>query len=77
MSKPAIKRVRKVLSTDAIDKVLLKMAAKPYDKILKQIESGKKRLDQERRTALDLGTKILDKAKKVRDSLMANSKNQN
>lgn len=67
-------RIRKVVQIDALDQVLLNMTAKPYDKILKQIEVGKKRLDEERRLALQLGIRILNKAKKVRDSLIHSAK---
>lgn len=70
----ASKRVRKVLQVDVLDKILLEMAKKPYSKIIGQIELGKKRLNEERRLALQLGTRILSKAKKVRDSLMNSAK---
>ncbi len=59
-----------MLQIDSLDQILLNMAAKPYDQILKRIEASKKRLNEERRLALKLGTRILNKAKRVRDSLM-------
>jgi hypothetical protein len=65
------KRVRKLVHVEALDQILLAMAAKPYDQILKKIELGKKRLNEERRIALQLGTRILNRAKKVRDSLIS------
>jgi len=64
------KSLSKVLHVDRLDKVLLKMAARPYQKILKQIETGKKKLDEDRRMALELGSRILERAKRVRDNLM-------
>jgi len=68
-------RIKKVVQIDALDQILLNMAQKPYDKILKQIEMGKQRINEERRLALKLGMRILNKAKKVRDSLISPSKN--
>ncbi|OFZ18644.1 MAG: hypothetical protein A2Z20_04730 [Bdellovibrionales bacterium RBG_16_40_8] len=67
--------IRKVVRIDALDRVLLSMAAKPYDKILQKIKLGKKRLNDERGLALQIGNRILDKAKKVRDSLINTNKN--
>lgn len=72
--KAAKTRIRKLMRIETIDQILLSMAAKPYDKILKQIQSGKKRINDERKLALQMGTKILNRAKKVRDSLIS-SKN--
>jgi len=82
-SKPVIKAIKSVRKTveksvqrranlrpEVIDQVLLRLAARPYNKIMKQIESGRKRLNDERRIALELGTRILEKAKEVRDSLI-------
>lgn len=73
-AKGAKRRQRRVLRVDALDQILLRMAAKPYEKILKKIEVGKKRISDERRMALLLGSRILNKAKKVRDSLIRASK---
>jgi hypothetical protein len=58
------------LRAEVIDQVILSLAARPYSKIMKQIEIGKKRLNDERRMALELGSRILSKAKEVRDSLI-------
>ena len=75
-AKPRAKKARRQTARrqtqiDVLDQLLLNLAAKPYDKILKQIESGRKRLDEERRIALEVGSRILSKAKKVRDSLIS------
>lgn len=70
----ATRPVRKVEQTDSLDRILLRLSAKPYNEMLKKIESGKKRLDQERRVALELGSRILLKAQKVRDSIMSSTK---
>jgi len=74
-SKPRAKVVKSTgkkaaSKADVIDQVLLRLAARPYGKIMKQIEAGRKRLDSERRMALELGSRILSKAKEVRDSLI-------
>ncbi len=69
-AKPTLKKVTKM---DALDQLLLKMTAKPYNKFLKQIKIGKKKLSDERKLALQLGTRILEKAKEVRDSLMVST----
>jgi hypothetical protein len=76
IKKTAKKRLSRVLQMDAVDRLLLKMAAKPYAKILDQIESGKKRLDEERQVAYQLGSRILTKAKSVRDSLIGVAKSR-
>ena len=55
--------------TEKLDQMLLKLAPGPYGKILKQIQSSKRRIDEERRLALQLGDRILKKVKEVRDSL--------
>lgn len=67
----------KVSKVDALDQLLLKMTAKPYNQILKQIKIGKRKLSDERKLALQIGTRILEKAKEVRDSLMPSSKKNN
>ncbi len=54
---------------EKVDKILLKLAPGPYGKILKQIQSGRRRIDEERRLALQLGGRILEKVREVRDSL--------
>jgi hypothetical protein len=53
-----------------LDQVILDLAAGPYNQILKQIEKSKKKLDQESRVALLLGSRILEKARDVRDQLV-------
>ncbi len=63
-------RMSAKVRADLVDQVLLKLANPPYLKILKQIENGKKRLNEERRLALELGSRILNKAKEVRDTLI-------
>lgn len=75
---PKVKKsaTRRAVQVEALDRVLLKMAAQPYDKILKQIEVGKKKLDEERRLALQVGNRILTKAKEVRDSLIRVSRSR-
>jgi hypothetical protein len=72
--KRAGKRVRRITQIDALDTILLRMASEPYDRILKQIEVGKKRINDERRLALQLGQRILAKARKVRDSIISQPK---
>ncbi|MCB0349658.1 MAG: hypothetical protein KDD38_00650 [Bdellovibrionales bacterium] len=74
VAKAKASRVRKITRIEALDQMLLKLAAKPYDKIIKQIKSSRKRLNEERRLALQVGGQILNKAKKVRDSLISTSK---
>lgn len=69
----ARKLQNKVVRMDALDQLLLKITAKPYNKILKQIKLGKQKLSDERKLALQLGSRILKKAKEVRDSLMSSS----
>ena len=67
--------IRRVVKIEALDQVLLGMAANRYEKILQQIQLGKKRFNDDRKLALQIGNRILDKAKKVRDSLMGPNKN--
>ena len=54
-----------------LDDLILDLASVPYTKILKQIEVGKKRINEERRVALLLGNRILDRAKEVRDQIVS------
>ncbi len=54
---------------EKLDKILLKLAPGPYNQILKQIQSGKRRIDEERQLALQLGGRILEKVNEVRSSL--------
>lgn len=54
---------------EKLDKILLKLAPGPYNQVLKQIQSGKRRIDEERQLALQLGGRILEKVKEVRSSL--------
>lgn len=73
----ATKRLRKSQgngSSDILDKILLAMRQRPYSKLLTQIEVGKKRLSEERKLALELGLRVLSKAREVRDSIMSSSK---
>jgi hypothetical protein len=70
----SVKSMTKILKIEAIDQKLLQMASSKYNKILSQIESGKKRINDERRIALQIGSRILSKAKQVRDSLMTSPK---
>lgn len=67
------KKMMSYSKMDSLDQLLLKVTATPYNKILAQIKIGKKKLSDERKLALRLGTRILAKAKEVRDSLMSSS----
>ncbi len=54
---------------EKLDKMLLKLAPGPYTQILKQIQTSKRRINEERQLALQLGERILAKAKEVRASI--------
>jgi hypothetical protein len=76
--KSAVKAKKKPVVTplkaERADQALLNLANKPYAKLLKQIKKGKALLKEERRLAVDMGLRILTKAKAVRDSLMQRSR---
>lgn len=62
----------KALQLDNLDKLLLKLT--PYEKVRANLKLGQKRLEEERRFALQLGSQILDKAKDVRAQLVKHYK---
>jgi hypothetical protein len=66
-----------VAKLEALDKILLKLAPGPYTQVLKQIETGKRRIGEERKLALEIGARILEKAKEVRDSLITRTRTNN
>lgn len=55
---------------EMIDQILLKLVPHPYSKLLKSIKSGRKRMSEESQLAYELGSRILNKAKDVRDTLI-------
>ncbi len=61
---------KKIQDSMHLDQMILDLAAGPYKQILKQIEKSKIKLDQESRVALLLGSRILEKARLVRDQLV-------
>jgi hypothetical protein len=70
-AKPNSKAKRSaIVKTDVVDQMILKLAGPPVKKILNQFKIGKKRLSDDRRLAIELGTRILEKAKLVRDSII-------
>jgi hypothetical protein len=62
----------KTLQLENLDKLLLKLT--PYEKVRANLKRGQKRLEEERRFALQLGSQILDKAKDVREQLVKHYK---
>jgi len=66
----AKKLLPKALRLEQLDRLLLKLAPVPYEKLRGQIILGKNRINEERKLALTLGTRILNKAKDVRGQLM-------
>jgi hypothetical protein len=62
----------KALQLESLDKLLLKLT--PYEKVRANLKLGQKRLEEERRFALQLGSQILNKAKDVREQLVKHYK---
>ena len=63
-----------VSAAGLIDQRILNIAGDQYDKVRKQIGRRKQQLDLEGRVALELGERILGRAKEVRASLLTKKK---
>jgi hypothetical protein len=62
------KRVSQKIST-LLDHRLLDIATQQYARVLREVKKGKKRLDDEKKLALQLGERIIAKAREVKASL--------
>lgn len=66
-------KARKVVRAgfaELVDRSLLEIAADQYSKLLRQLARQRKRLDKDRQTALEVGERILERAKAVSASLV-------
>lgn len=66
-------KARKVVRAgiaELVDRSLLEIAADQYSKLLRQLARQRKRLDKDRQTALEVGERILERAKEVSASLV-------
>ncbi len=67
-------KIRRVLQIGVLDKELLAITTKPYEDMLDKLTEGKRILDADRKLIVDIGRKILQRAKDVRQSLLNNNK---
>jgi hypothetical protein len=66
-------RARKVVRAglaEILDRSLLQIAADQYSRLLQEVERRRKRLDKDRKAALEMGERILERAKAVSASLV-------
>lgn len=65
-----VAQAKQVVSDRMADNRLLEAAAQQYTRLLKEVSRRKKQLSAEKQVALEIGEKILAKAKEVSSSLV-------